>query len=1060
MIEPNEWVFPASYGQERIWLASQLRPDSSVYNVAMTIPLPATADMETAVSALRQVVGRHEALRTSFRADGEGLSQVVHREIDVQVAHDPDRDDLRAVAPGEAESRLHALTLAQAQMPFALDRPPLWRARIVRAGADDWRLVLVCHHSICDGASWGILDAELTEICTSAAAGQTPRLPQLGIQYADWAVWQRSEQLTPARMEQELAYWRGRLAGAPPVHALPTDGSRAAAQDYAGSEIRFEIPAEVAERVTRLARRLRVTEFAVLFGAYAALLARLGGQPDVVVGVPVAGRGQAQAASLVGMFVNTVLLRVDTSSDPSFGELAGQAAAATLEALEHAAVPLQHVVEELVSRRDPAVTPLYQVGFNHLPGVPLNSCYGTARDELALELSGLQGRVEYRTSLFGAASARAIAARYLRVLDAVTDRPDLRVSRVPLLGPGERAVLLRMGAPDGPAGASGLTGATVPELILAQAARTPDAIAVRAYGASLSYRDLVERAWSLAGRLRGQGIGPERLVALALPRSPELVVAILAVLMAGGGYQPLDPTWPAERLAFMLADSGATVLLTSAGHRPALVETSAVVLDIAGPDSPGAAGGTRILSVGPANVAYVIYTSGSTGRPKGAAIEHSSLANYVRWFIRQFGLGPADRVLASTSPSFDAFGIELFPALVAGGTVVVAPESAGPDPDALLGLAATEDVTMIATVPTVLRMLVDSPALARCTAVRQVVVGGEQLSGKLAADLAERLAVPLHNLYGPTEATIDVAAHTCLPTDRYADAVPIGGPLADARLYLLDTGGELVPVGAVGHLHAGGVPVGRGYPGRPGLTAERFVPDPFGRPGSRLYKTGDLARWTADGTLAFIGRVDSQIKIRGLRIEPAEIEAVLREQPGVRDAAVLAREEAPGDRRLVGYVLTAPEADTGAMRTALRRSLPEYMVPAAIVGVPSFPLTSHGKLDVAGLPPPDYAAAGGGRYLAPRTACERLIATVWADVLGVDRVGAGDDFFDLGGHSLLAARIAVRLSDAIGAELPIHLLFSHVTVSELARAIEELMADEIGALSEGEAYRMLHGAAL
>jgi non-ribosomal peptide synthetase component F len=597
------------------------------------------------------------------------------------------------------------------------------------------------------------------------------------------------------------------------------------------------------------------------------------------------------------MFVNTVLLRVDTSSDPAFCELAGQVAGATLEALEHAAVPLQHVVEDLVSRRDPAVTPLYQIGFNHLPGVPLNSCYGSARDELALELSGHQGRVEYRTSLFDEASARAIAVRYLRVLDAVTDRPDLRVSRVPLLDPAERAVLLGFGTAGDPAGEPAeLAGLTVPELILAQAARTPDAIAVRACGASLSYRDLVERAWSLAGRLRGQGIGPERLVALALSRSPELVVAILAVLVAGGGYLPLDPAWPAERLAFMLADSGAAVLLTPA--------------DIAGPDSPGAADRARVLSAGPANVAYVIYTSDSTGRPKGSAIEHRSLANYVRWFIRRFGLGPADRVLASTSPSFDAFGIELFPALVAGGTVVVAPESAGPDPDALLGLAATENVTMIAT---------------------------------------------------------------------------------------------------------------------------------------------------ADGVLVLNGRADSQIKIRGLRVEPAEIEMVLREQPGVRDAAVVAREEAAGDRRLVAYVLAGPEAGPSTMRAALRRSLPEYMVPAALVPLRSFPLTSHGKLDVTALPAPDYAAAACDSYLAPRTACERLIATIWTDVLGVDRVGAGDDFFDLGGHSLLAARIAVRLSDIIGSEVPVHLFFSHVTVSELARAIEELMADEISALSEDEAYRMLHG---
>ena len=489
----------------------------------------------------------------------------------------------------------------------------------------------------------------------------------------------------------------------------------------------------------------------------------------------------------------------------------------------------------------------------------------------------------------------------------------------------------------------------------------------------------------------------------------------------------------------MLADSGATVLLTSAGHRQRWRGPARPYSTSPARTRPARPAGRVLLSAGPANVAYVIYTSGSTGRPKGSAIEHRSLANYVRWFIRRFGLGPADRVLASTAPSFDAFGIELFPALVAGGTVVVAPESAELDPDALLGLAAAEGVTMIATVPTVLRLLVDSAALARCAAVRQVVVGGEQLSGKLAADFAERLAVPLHNLYGPTEATIDVAARTCLPADRQADAVPIGGPLANARLYLLDQAGELVPVGAVGHLHVGGVPVGRGYPGRPGLTAERFVPDPFGPPGSRLYQTGDLARWTADGVLALIGRADSQIKIRGLRIEPAEIEVVLREQPGVRDAAVVAREEAPGDRRLAAYVLAGPEADTGAMRTALRRSLPEYMVPAAIVPLQSFPTTSHGKLDVAGLPAPDYAAGAGHRYLAPRTACERLIAAVWTEVLGVARVGAEDDFFDLGGHSLLAARIAVRLSDVIGSEVPIHLFFSHVTVSELARAIEELM---------------------
>ncbi|OLB63996.1 MAG: hypothetical protein AUI10_12995 [Actinobacteria bacterium 13_2_20CM_2_72_6] len=1045
-----------------MWLASQLQPGSPAYNVVMGIPLPATVDRAAIGSALRRVVDRHEALRTSFRPGDGGLSQVVHREVPVEIAHDPDLDDLRGVAPEEAGARLYARCLAQAQERFVLDRAPLWRARLVRASRDEWSLVVVGHHTICDGTSWGIIWAELNEICASVVDGRPARLPELGIQYADWAVWQRDRQLTPERLQRDLAYWRACLAGAPEVHSVPTDRPRLTAPSYAGSEIPFELPVPVAERVTALARRLRVTEFAVLFGAWAVLLGRLGGQPDLVVGVPVAGRDQPQVAALVGMFVNTVALRVDMSSDPTFEELVGQVAGATAEALEHGAVPVQLVVEELVPRRDPTVAPLYQFGFNHLPGVPLNSGYGTARDELALELSGREGRVEYRTGLFDAATAQAIATRYLRVLDAATDRPDRRVSRVPLLDPAERAALLDFGAPPE---AVAWTGATVPELILAQAARAPDAVAVRTSGGALTYHDLVERAWSLAGRLRGQGVGPERVVAIALPRSPELIVAMLAVLVAGGGYLPLDPTLPAERIAFTLADSGATVVLASAATGPALPATGVPVLDVADPalstvDSADSTvdGAARELPAGPGNLAYVIYTSGSTGRPKGTAIEHGSLANFARWFGHRFGLGPADRVLASTSPSFDAFGVELFPALVAGSTVVVFPESPGFDAEALLGLAADEGVTVLPTVPTVLRLLVDSPVLGRCTALRQVVVGGEQLSGALAADLAARLPVRLDNLYGPTETTIAVSAHACPPTDRYPGAVPIGRPLAGARLYLLDEAGEPVPVGAVGHLHAGGVPVGRGYPGRPALTAERFVPDPFGPPGSRLYRTGDLARWTAGGVLSFVGRADSQVKIRGRRIELAEIEAVLREQPGVRDAAVLVREETPGDDRLVGYVLAAAEADPASIRTGLRRSLPDCMVPSAIVPLSSFPVTSHGKLDLSALTAPDYAA-GGRPYRAPQTAAERLVATVWAEVLGVERVGVEDDFFDLGGHSLLAARIAVRLSDALDAEVPIHLFFSHVTVRELAEAIEELMADELDDVSEDEAQRMLESAA-
>ena len=1035
-----EWEFPASYGQERVWLASQLHPGSSLYNVAMVVPLPAGTGLAAARSALSTVVGRHESLRTSLRTGDDGLLQVVHEDVVVDLPE----VDLRGVGGFFRHCE------AEARRPFALDRPPLWRATVFRVDDDERYLVVVAHHTVCDGTSWAILDAEVTELCRAALAGGPARLPDLGIQYADFAVWQR-HRLTPARLERDLAYWRTRLAGIPAVHALTTDRPRPAAQDPAGSEVRFEIPADVAGRVTALARRLRVTEFAVLFAAYAALLARLGGRPDVVVGVPVAGRDAAQTLPLIGMFVNTVPLRVDTSGDPAFGALAGQVAEATLAALDHAEVPVQLVVEDLVPRRDPAVAPLFQLGFNHLPGIPLNAGYGTARDELTLEVSGREGRVEFRTALFDEATARTIASRFLRVLDAATRQPELRVSRLPLLDDEERALLLRRAS----TGLGRVDGVTVTELIAAQAARTPDADAVLTGDGPLSYGDLVERAGSLAGRLRSCGVGPESLVAIALPRSPDFVVAVLAVLFAGGGYVPLDPAAPAGRLATMLADSGAGVVLTSAGHLAGLPVTGATVLDVAStapaafPPAPG--GMSRA-----GNVAYVIYTSGSTGRPKGAAIEHRSLANYVRWLVDAFELGPEDRVLASSSPTFDAFGIELFPALVAGGTVVVAPETGGLDPDALLSFAAAHGVTMLSVVPTVLRMLVDSPRLSTCTSVRQVVCGGEQLSGELAERFAARLPVPLHNVYGPTETTIDVSGHTVRPTDRHTGPVPIGRPLAGARLYVLDGTGDLAPAGAVGHLHVGGVPVGRGYPGRPALTADRFVPDPFGPPGSRLYRTGDLVRWTGD-ELTYVGRLDAQVKVRGMRIEPAEIEAVLRTVAEVRDAVVVVREDRPGDQRLVAYVVPA-DVELDRVRTALRRSLPDSMVPAAIVALAAFPMTASGKLDTAALPVPDHAAARETRpYVPPSTAAEELVASVWADVLALDRIGADDDFFDLGGHSLLAARVAVRLSDAVQADVPIHVVFGHATVAGLALALEDLLADEIDRLSDDDAERELTG---
>jgi amino acid adenylation domain-containing protein len=1021
------WEFPASYGQERIWLANQMQPGSSVYHVTMTYEVPSTVDCETVVAALRQIVQRHESLRTALRVDGDGtLLQVVHADVPVTVDHDPAHDDLRGLSYADGEARFLARTRVATEEPFALGRPPLWRARLLR-GERGWWLVMVGHHVIVDATSFGVIEAELTELWTAAEAGRPSSLHRLPIQYADWAVWHRQTLLSPARVERELAYWRERLAGAPPIHAVPLDRPRAATQDFAGDEIRFAIPTGIAERVERLARQLRVTEFAVLFGAYATLLARLGGEPDVVVGVLVAGRGPRTAA-LIGMFVNTVVLRVDTDASSSFAALVGQVAQATAAALEHAAVPVQRVVEELVPYRDPAVAPLYQIGFNHLPGTPLNAAHGTARDELAIELSGLEGRVEYRTGLFDPATARAFADRYLRVLDALTADPTQAPSRAVLLDQAERARLLEFGTgapstPDGP---------TIAALVLARAAATPDAVAVVGTDTTLRYGELAARAAELAGRLREAGAGPDRIVGVALPRSPELAVAFLGVLMTGGGYVPLDPALPAERLAYMLADSGAVAVVTAPMYHGSIPDEGLAVLDVVTESIPDSLSTVDLSTVD--GVAYVIYTSGSTGRPKGAAVGHRSLANFVRWFVGRTGLGPADRVLASTSPSFDAFGVELFPALAAGGTVVVAPDIGGFDPDALLRQAAAQRVTLLPTVPTLLRALVDSPRLADCADVRQIVCGGEQLTGELVAAVQARLPVPVHNLYGPTETTIAVTAHTCAPGERLPGAVPIGRPIPGARVRLLDEAGEPVPAGAIGQVHVGGAPVGRGYPADPQLTAERFVPDPDGPPGARYYRTGDLARWSADGVLSFVGRIDGQLKVRGRRIEPGEVAAALCARPGVRDAAVVR----DGDR-LVAYVLAEPGVDTRALRTGLRTTLPGYLVPAAVVAIPAFPLTPNGKLDVSVLPPPDYDMPAGTVESAPEGAGERLIASVWAQVLGVERVGVDDDFFDLGGHSLLASRIAIRLSDVLDMEVPVHLFFSHLTVRKLAAALEELM---------------------
>ncbi len=1045
LVTEDAWTFPASFGQERLWLASQLDPGSSVYTVWSPVVLPFATEADDVVSALGEVVRRHETLRTSLHIENGALVQVIHASLRLRV----ERFDLTDLPPDERRHRANAMASADARQAIPLDHAPLWRARLIRLDRARWYLVFVAHHAIFDAASHVNLEAELTELCRAAVERRPARLPELRVQYADFAVWQRKT-VSGRTLEAHLAYWRERLAGLPVTHAIPLDRPRPPRITFAGDEQRFPLPERVVERASQLAQQWRVTLFTVLLAAYAALLHRLSGQPEVVVGVPVAGRETGQVEPLIGMFVNTLVLRLDTSGDPLFTELVERAREATLNAMEHGEVPFQTLVETLAPRRDPAVPPLYQVAFNFLTGSGLDHSHGTAREELLLELTDREGRLSYRSDLFDAATARLVAERYVRLLAAAVEDPAVRLSRFDLLGEEERALVVeRWNATAAPVPDE----ATVPHLVRDQAVRRPDAIAVCDSAGALTYRGLCERSAELAHRLHAMGAGPERLVAVALPRSVDLAVAVLAVLDAGAAFVPIDPEYPPERVAMMLADSEPAATITSSALRASLPPELPGVLRIDDAHPGGEPPALPPLDgARPDGLAYVIYTSGSTGRPKGVMIQHRSLVNYVTWFNRQFGIDSDDRILASSSPSFDAFGIELYPALVAGATVVMAPE--GPlDPQALLRTAAAEGVTMLALVPTVVRLLADQPGLEDCTVVRQVICGGEQLTGDVAASLWERLPVPLHNLYGPTEATIDVSYHTCKPGPRPDGPVPIGRPLANVRLYVLTGEADPAPVGVPGHLHVGGVAVGRGYLGRPAETAAAFVPDPFGPPGSRLYRTGDLARWRTDGALEFLGRIDSQVKLHGHRIEPGEIESALRGLRGVRDAIVVLRDDAQG-AELVAYVVPdGRQPPAPALRAALQRLLPEHMVPSAFVAIDAVPLTPNGKLDVSALPAP---GRGEREYVAPRTECEQLVASVWAEVLGRERVGARDHFFELGGQSLLAIRAMSMLSEAVEVEVPIHALFSHPRLDDLAREVERLLLADISELSEDEAVRLVH----
>ncbi|MEV2266432.1 amino acid adenylation domain-containing protein [Nonomuraea africana] len=1024
----GSYVFPASYAQERLWFLSRFDPDVPVHHVNIVIDLPAGADHDRCARALAEMVRRHETLRTALAVEDGSLVQVVSAESPVTLAH----TDLSGLPPERAEREFDALARADAGQPFELDRAPLWRARLVRLAEGDQRLVFVVHHAVFDATSGATFVNELLEIDAALAEGRPHRLPELAIQYADYAVWQR-EHLSQGVLAEQLDYWRDRLAGLPRDLGLPTDRPRPPVRGHAGAEYQLSLPAELVDGLEALGRRRGATLFMVLLAGFKALLARHADQYDVAVGSPVGGRDLPEVEPLIGMFINTLVLRTDLGGDPSFGELLDRVRVTVLEALDHAEAPFDRLVEALQPDRDPSRTPLFQVGFNLLPlGTRGRFSNGTAELDLSLDVvrsdEGAGIWVEYSTELFDEESIARLAGAYRLLLTAAAADPGLRLSELPLMTGEQRGRMLD----DWTATAAPYPGLPLHDLVAEQAKRTPDAIAVRTMeGEEITYADLVTRAEALARLLAARGVGVESCVALCLPRDAGLVVALLAVLRAGAHYLPLDPAYPAERLAYLLSDSGAALLLTHSSLLDRLPDTrpAELLLDRCPPAPEG-----PLPTVTQDHLAYLIYTSGSTGRPKGVQVPHRGVVNLVTDVIRTLSGGSA---LLMTSLSFDIAALEIFTPLLSGGTLVVAPEDTARTPKLIRAAAA--EVELVQLTPSVAGLALPElpPGLPR------VICGGEPLPADLAAGLLE-VAGELWNFYGPTETTIWSTAYQ---VPRGATTMLIGRPVANTTAYVVDRDLRPVPVGVPGELLLGGAGVTRGYHGRPGLTAERFVPDPFGTAGGRLYRTGDLVRWRTDGTLEYLGRLDDQVKVRGVRIEPDEVAAVLAEHPSVRRAVVTVREDAPGGRGLVAYLdwtgSAGPAGMTGELRAHLRSRLPEAMIPAAFVAVTAFPVMPSGKLDRAALPPPRAVEA---ERVEPRTPTEATLCAIWAELLGRQRVGVRDDFFASGGHSLLAVRLVGRVFEEFGVELPLRRCFEATTVEAQALAVLELRAGEAGPL--------------
>ncbi|MBD1924286.1 amino acid adenylation domain-containing protein [Microcoleus sp. FACHB-831] len=1040
---------PLSFAQERLWFFDQLEPGNPCYNLAATVHLQGQLNVEALIRSLNEIIKRHEIFRTKFVSQNCKPVQVILDEITFKLAI----INLADFSAEEREAEIENLCLKEARSPFDLSQAPLLRGTLLRLSQTEYKLLLTAQHIIFDGWSLGILIQEL-----SSLYAETVHEPSLHkkpkIQYADYAVWQRNW-LQGEILHKQLAYWKQQLSGDLPVLNLPTDYPRPAVQTYNGARISFEIPQELTQKLNKLSQQEGTTLFMTLLAAFKTLIYRYTGQEDILIGAPIANRDRAGIKNLIGFFVNTLVLRTDISDNPSFKELLHRVRETALGAYAHQELPFEKLVEKLQPERDLSYSPLFQVSFAlqngltqtlELPDLQLSLKEvdtKTAKFDLTLFLEetaqGLIGAFEYNTDLFKSSTIERLIGHLQTLLTGIIDNPEATISTLPLLTATEQHQLLLEW---------NNTGVDYPQdkcihqLFEAQVEKTPDAVAVIFEDKQLTYQEVNYQANKLAKYLQTLGVKPESLVGICVERSPQMVVAILGILKAGAAYVPLDPAYPQERLAFMLEDTQATVLLTQQQFVETFYETSLqenktkiICLDTDWHLIESANQDNCISNVNSNNLAYVIYTSGSTGLPKGVTIKHRNAAILLHWAQSVFTSAELTGVLASTSICFDLSVFELFVPLSWGGTVILAETALH-----LPSLPSAEQVTLINTVPSAIAQLLQTNSIP--ASVSTINLAGEALPPQLVQQLYQLPTIErVFNLYGPSE---DTTYSTYTLLERDARFITIGRPIAKTQVYILDSQQQLVPVGVPGEIYIGGDGLAKGYLNRPELTAEKFVAHPFiDEPAAKLYKTGDLARYLPDGNIEYIGRIDYQVKIRGFRIELGEIESVINQYSAVQQAVVVAKEYQPGDKRLIAYLVCSQKnLEVADLRTFLKDKLPEYMIPSAFVILESLPLTPNGKLDRKALPAPDFTNSElTASFVKPRTTEEKKLAEIWSQVLGVAKVGIYDNFFELGGHSLLATQLIAKVGETFQVELPLRYLFQSPTVESLAAQITQQQTD-------------------